>query len=167
MKGADWPAIVARHRSRVTDDTPPGELFAVLEEMIAPFEDAHTFILAESLDRRFSGSRRSPAWVERTERERAYGLVAKHLSGPLRSFCEGQLEQGMLAQDVSYLRIRSFSGYHADGSFESGLEALESALDQVFAEAGSWSGLVIDVRINNGGDDPYGLAIARRLTDRE
>lgn len=167
MKGADWPEIVARNRPRVTNDTTPSELFGVLEEMIAPFEDAHTFIFAESLGRRFSGSRRSVAWVEGGERERAYGLVAKHLMGPLRSFCEGQLEQGMLAQDVSYLRLRSFSGYHPDGSFESGLEALESALDQVFADAGSWKGLVIDVRINNGGDDPYGLAIARRLTDRE
>lgn len=167
MKGADWSDIVGRNRARVRNDTTPEELFAVLEEMIAPFEDAHSFILAESLDRRFSGSRRSPAWVERGERERAYALAAKYLLGPLRSFCEGQLEQGMLAEDIGYLRLRSFSGYHADGSFESGLEALESALDEVFAEARSWKGLVIDVRINNGGDDPYGLAIARRLTDRE
>jgi C-terminal processing protease CtpA/Prc len=94
-------------------------------------------------------------------------MVAKHLSGPLRSFCEGQLEFGMLQPDVGYLRLRSFSGYHADGSYESGLAALEAALDAIFAAAGSWKGLVIDVRINNGGADPYGLAIASRLTDRE
>jgi C-terminal processing protease CtpA/Prc len=73
----------------------------------------------------------------------------------------------MLEQNVGYLRLRSFSDYHTDGTFESGLAALDSALDQIFAEAGSWSGLVIDVRINNGGADPYGLAIAGRLTSRE
>jgi hypothetical protein len=167
MRDADWGAIVSRNRARVTDDTAPQELFAVLEAMIAPFEDAHTFLRADSLDRRFSGSRKSPSWVERSERERAYGMVAKHLAGPLRSFCEGQLEFGMLEQNVGYLRLRSFSDYHTDGTFESGLAALDSALDQIFAEAGSWSGLVIDVRINNGGADPYGLAIAGRLTSRE
>jgi C-terminal processing protease CtpA/Prc len=44
---------------------------------------------------------------------------------------------------------------------------LESALDTVFAGAAAWKGLVIDVRIHGGGSDPCGLAIARRLTDRE
>ena len=28
----------------------------------------------------------------------------------------------------------------------------------------AWKGLVIDVRLNGGGADPYGIAIARRLT---
>jgi Peptidase family S41/Tricorn protease C1 domain len=167
LKGADWAAIVARSRARVTDNTTPEELFDILEDMIAPFEDAHTFIGAGSLNRRFSGARTSPASVEREERESAYGLAAKYLVSPLRSFCEGQVEVGMLRPDVGYLRLRSFSGYHSDRSFESGLEALEAALDELFAFAGSWKGLVIDVRINSGGADPYGLAIASRLADRE
>jgi C-terminal processing protease CtpA/Prc len=38
------------------------------------------------------------------------------------------------------------------------------ALDTAFANAKSWKGLVIDVRLNGGGADPYGIAIARRLT---
>src|SRR4029453_1382534 len=74
------------------------------------------------------------------------------------------VEFGMLGADVGYLRIRSFSGYSSDGSFENGLVALEAALDTAFANAGSWKGLVIDVRVNGGGSDAYGLAIARRLT---
>jgi hypothetical protein len=166
MKHADWPAIVAANRARITDETTPSELFAVLEGMIAPFEDAHTSLRAPSLDKRFGGRRTSPAWIDWRERDPAHGLVSKYLDGPLRSFCEGQLESGMLEPDVGYLRIRSFSGYHSDGSFESGLAALESALDEIFAGAGSWKGFVIDVRINGGGSDPYGLAIASRLTDR-
>lgn len=167
VRAADWPAIVGRNRIRVTDETTPEELFSILEGMIAPFEDAHSFIGAVSLDRQFRGSRKGPAWVEQTERDRAYGLVTRYLASPLRSFCEGQLEFGMLQPDIGYLRIRSFNGYHADGSYESGLAALESALDSIFAEAGTWKGFVIDVRINDGGADPYGLAIASRLINRE
>ena len=70
----------------------------------------------------------------------------------------------MLGADIGYLRIRSFSGYAKGGSYEAGLEALEAALDTVFARADSWQGLVLDLRINGGGADPYGLAIASRLT---
>ncbi|MEP7344771.1 MAG: S41 family peptidase, partial [Gemmatimonadaceae bacterium] len=88
-------------------------------------------------------------------------------TGDLHKFCEGQLEFGMLAPDVGYLRIRSFGRYHADGSFESGLAALEAALDTIFARAGQWKGFVTDVRINGGGADPYGLAIAGRLTGKD
>jgi hypothetical protein len=70
----------------------------------------------------------------------------------------------MLGADVGYLRIRGFSGYTKDGKFETGLSALEAALDTTLANARAWKGLVIDVRLNNGGADPYGIAIARRLT---
>ena len=139
----------------------------MLQGMIAPLEDAHTFIGAGSLDRRFGGARKSSSSVAREDRDRAYALVAKYLTAPLKPFCEGQVEIGKLRPDIGYIRIRSFSGYHSDRSFESGLEALEDALDAAFADAGSWKGLVLDVRINGGGADPYGLAIASRLTERE
>jgi hypothetical protein len=167
MKRADWPAIVAENRTRITESTTPAELFGVLEGMIAPLDDAHTFIGASSLEKRFGGSRKTASWIDWKERDRAYALAARYLTNPLQSFCEGQLEFGMLRADVGYLRLRSFSGYHSDKTFESGLAALESALDAIFEGAGSWKGLVIDVRINGGGADPYGLAIARRLTDRK
>jgi C-terminal processing protease CtpA/Prc len=73
----------------------------------------------------------------------------------------------MLGSDVGFLRIRGFYGYHADETFESGLAALEAALDEIFSGAKDWRGLVIDERINGGGSDAYGLAIAARLTGEE
>jgi C-terminal processing protease CtpA/Prc len=64
------------------------------------------------------------------------------------------------------LWIVSFSGYSAEQGFEAGLTALESALDEIFSDT-ELRGLVIDVRLNFGGDDPYGLAIASRLATRK
>ena len=55
-------------------------------------------------------------------------------SQPVHKFCNGQLEFSMVGEDIGYLRLRSFSGYHADG-FEAGLNALEAALDTIFAGA--------------------------------
>ncbi|HEX7136320.1 MAG TPA: S41 family peptidase, partial [Vicinamibacterales bacterium] len=165
---ADWSAIVAQHRPQVTDGTTPQELFQILKAMIEPFEDAHTSIRAENINQTFSGARRSANWVDRAERPRAFDIVEqKYLRSPLRSWCNGQVQYGRLDGGVGYMRIKSFSGYGPQPGFESGLTALEEALDAIFADASSWSGLIIDVRINGGGSDPYGLAIASRLTRAE
>ena len=163
-KSTDWAAVVAAHRGKVTARTTPGELFAVLKDMIEPLHDAHSFIAAPTVNKEFGGYRKSASWVERGDRDKVYGLVKPYLSGPLHSFCEGRLEFGLLGTDIAYLRIRGFAGYTKDGAFEPGQAALEAALDTVFAAARGWKGLVVDVRINGGGADPYGLAIASRLT---
>ena len=166
-KKTDWAAVVAANRPKITDQTKPESLFAVLRGMIEPLQDAHSGISAPDLSLRFNGSRSGADRLDRSQFDRAYALVEKkYLNGPLRRFCEGKIEFAMIAKDVGYLRLRSFFGYHADESFESGLAALEAALDTIFTDAKRWRGLLIDVRINGGGADPYGLAIAGRLTDR-
>ncbi|MSR46940.1 MAG: hypothetical protein EXS13_07740 [Planctomycetes bacterium] len=47
------------------------------------------------------------------------------------------------------------------------LEALESTLDRAMTEFAACETLVIDVRLNGGGSDVLGVAIASRLTDRD
>ena len=167
LKGVDWARVVAANRAKVSDSTTPAQLFAVLRGMIEPLQDAHTYIGAQDVAFRFSGSRVSDNRVPREQWPRAYALVERYLIGGLHKFCEGQLEFGMLASDIGYLRIRGFGRYAPDGSFDSGLVALEAALDTIFAGAAGWKGFVTDVRINGGGADPYGLAIASRLTAKD
>lgn len=168
IKHADWAAIVAANRGKVTDATTPPELFAVLRGMIEPLGDAHTFLgKPGDATLRFSGYRPSPDRVPRDQWDKAYATVERYLITALHKFCNGRLEFAMLAPDVGYLRIRGFAGYTPDGSFENGLLALEAALDTIFTGAGQWKGLVTDVRINGGGADPYGLAIASRLTAKD
>jgi hypothetical protein len=167
IKHVDWAAVVAANRGKVSDSTSPADLFAVLRGMIEPLQDAHTYLATPDVNLRFSGSRASGDRVPRDQWPRAYATVDRYVTGGLRKFCEGQLEFGMLAPDIGYLRIRGFSRYAPDGSFDNGLVALEAALDTIFAGAGSWKGFVTDVRINGGGADPYGLAIAGRLTAKD
>ena len=131
--------------------------------MIEPLHDAHTFIGAGKVGR-FGGAPEAANLLERADRPKAYALTEKFLSQPVHKFCNGQLEFSMLGDDIGYLRLRSFSGYHADG-FEAGLVALDAALDTIFTNASRWKGMVIDVRINGGGADPYGLTIASRLAN--
>jgi C-terminal processing protease CtpA/Prc len=89
-----------------------------------------------------------------------------YINGPLREFCNNQIEYGHIDGTTGYLRLWSFSNYSKGGDFAAGEKALEAALDEIFADA-KLAALVIDVRINFGGADPYGIDIASRLANTE
>jgi hypothetical protein len=172
QKRTDWNRVVEANRPKVSASTTPAELFDLLEAMIKPFDDAHTFLIAPSLKRTFRALR---AGTDRAVNEwgglakfRSTGLPAlvavtnkAYLTGPLREWCNGQVQYGHVGASTGYLRILSFSGY-AKGGFAEGMTALQAALDTVFSDR-ELERLVIDVRINFGGADPYGLEIASRL----
>ena len=179
LKHADWKKVVDENRARITPSTTPAELFDILESMIEPFGDAHTSLRAADMKRGFTGLRPGTdrivkesvgnAGIGAFRNDGMPKLLALtdrlYLHGPLRVFCNQRIQYGHIDDHTGYLRIISFSNY-AKGGFGKGLEALEAALDEIFSGAGLHA-LVIDVRINFGGDDPYGLAIASRLATHE
>jgi len=168
LKGLDWDAVVASNRPKVHSGTTPEELFDVLAAMIEPLEDAYSGILAPDLDRTYRGFRNGPNRLTDAQQARALEIVeTNYLEGPIRNFCNEQVQFGMFAGSIGYLRITSFGGYGTDNTFQSGLTALEEALDTIFADSGSLRGLIIDVRLNTGGADPYGLEIVSRLAEAE
>ncbi len=175
LKKADWDKIVAANRPRITAKTTPAELFDTLEGMIAPFGDAHTFIRAPELKRTFRTHRPGTDRVVKGgfEEFRSKGLPAllavtdrAYLKTPPRKWCKDQIQYGHIDNSTGYLRILSFSDYSNDGGFAGGLAALEAALDTIFSDP-ALNRLVIDVRVNFGGFDPWGLAIASRLATGE
>ncbi|HXZ42750.1 MAG TPA: S41 family peptidase [Terriglobales bacterium] len=163
LKHVDWDKVVAANRPKVTAETRPIDLFAILAGMIQPFGDAHTSINAPAIGMSFHGFRLG---VERSQKDALTVTDSAYLKSPLQKFCENQVQYGHIDEATGYLRILSFSGFSAAGDFASGLAELENALDTIFSDT-SMKALVIDVRINSGGSDPYGLAIASRLATRE
>jgi len=172
---ADWDAIIAANRAKITDKTTPTELFDILAGMIEPFHNLHTYIDAPDLKRHFRtwrpgtdrvvkdvpgglGRRRlsqtMPTLLAITDRE--------YLQTPLRKWCNDQVQYAHVNESTGYLRILSFSDYSKQPGFANGLTALQTALDQIFSDP-KLRALVIDVRINFGGNDLYGVEIASRL----
>jgi hypothetical protein len=163
-KHVDWSKVRDMYRPRAASATPE-QLFGIFREMIEPLRDAHTFLLAPELQQRWFGSRVDPEPLTDAERARALEIVeTKYLHTPLRTWANGRVSFGMLPDSIGYLRIRSFSTYVPDAGYAAWLDALDAALDAAFADTRGWRGLVIDVRVNGGGSDPLGLAIAARLT---
>jgi len=171
QKKVDWAEVVRANQGKIRPDTTPAELFDIFSGMIEPFHDRHTFIEASDLKRDFSayrpgtdriitahkgefGSKFMPALWEITDR--------RYVTTAMRKWCRDKVQYGHVNATTGYLRISSFSHYSETPGFAAGLTALESALDEIFSDP-DLKALVIDVRINFGGEDPYGLAIASRL----
>jgi hypothetical protein len=176
QKNVNWNTVVAANRSRITAQTMPAELFDILQSMIEPFHDRHTFIRAPDLDREFSTFRVGTDRVMKGNAAefRSKGMPAllaitdqAYFKTPLRKYCNGKMWYGHIGDEsIGYLLILSFYGYSETRGFAAGLTELETALDEIFSDP-KLNALVIDVRINFGGDDPYGLAIASRLATRD
>jgi hypothetical protein len=168
LRKMDWLAVDKKFRPQVTPATNPEELFRILSDMIDPLHDAHTFINTKSLQQRFHGYRPAADPMQKKNAPRIAEIIEKqYVRGGLRDLCNKQLQFGMLNSSVGFLRIHSFSRYSEDKEFAKQLEALENALDTIFKDATKWTGLVIDVRINGGGSDAFGVSIASRLATQE
>ena len=106
LKGVDWDSVRSVVRPGITNTTSPEELFDLLAKMIAPLQDVHTGISAESIDRRFMGIRADPELSGSTSAEEAMSLLdarfehaieiveSRHLQGELRSFCRTRKSDG-------------------------------------------------------------------------
>ncbi len=175
QKKVDWGEVVRANERKVRPDTTPAELFDILAGMIEPLHDRHTYLNAPDLKRQFSTYRSGTDRVIKgsIQEFRSKGMPAlwdvtdrAYLKTPLRKWCNDKLQYAHLDDSIGYLRIWSFSGYSDKRGFAAGEAALEAALDEIFSDP-NLKGLVVDVRINFGGADPYGLAIASRLATRE
>jgi hypothetical protein len=165
LRHVDWQSVDREFRPRVTSATKPDQLFGILQQMIEPLHDAHTGIEAEDVKKDFDGWREDPNHLENEGWKKAQEIIdTRYIRGALRSFCNGQIQFGALDHSIGYLRIIAFYGYVDHYTYELALRALRSALDEIFRKASKLNGLVIDVRLNKGGDDPLGLEIASRLT---
>jgi C-terminal processing protease CtpA/Prc len=151
--------------------------------MIGPFHDAHTNVTAADLRKNFFGFRAGTdasipggiAGLAKNGLEQFFKIEVpkllaptnKQLTRPPRTWCNGRVQFSAIGDRIGYLRVLTFSGYTDKGGYAAERQALDSALDMVFAGAAKWRGLIVDVRINFGGSDPLALAIADRLATGE
>jgi hypothetical protein len=175
-RGVDWNAVRDKYRPRVHSGTTQDELFGILAEMVAPLQDAHVFLAAETPEFTRSARTPRPGTVEPTL-EYDDGIKAfierRDLGGkPLEEYAQGAIGYADLPGGIGYLRINRFVAY-APGTPEYRADSAEltRVLDRIVTRARTsgptaWRGLIVDVRVNAGGSDALGLQIAARLTDR-
>lgn len=163
----DWGAADREFRSKVTSNTSPIELFQIFRNMIEPLRDMHTGLEAESLNAEFENSRNDAGQLDEQHWSAAQALIeSKYVRAPLTPFCKGRVQFGILGKEIGYLRITTFYDYTEQSGFSAQHKCLQDSLDTIFAKKKALSGLIIDVRLNKGGDDPLGIEIASRFTEK-
>jgi len=166
LRKVDWSAVDEKFRPQVTSSTSPTELFKILRGMIEPLADAHTGIDANGVPGgRFDGYRSNTEPEQGNRGGRAREIIQqRYARGKLRDYCHEfelgskprtNLHFGLVGDSIGYLRIDWFPRHCG------------SALDQIFGEAAELKGLIIDERLNTGGYDAFGIALASRLTNHE
>jgi len=184
LRKVDWRAMDKKNRKRVKPDTKPEELLQILSGMVEPLHDKHVYIYAPALQKGFRGGRPPTDSMQEDDKPRITEIIeTNYIRGGLRDFCNGQLQFGRLRLPrstttasserrgqndfIGYLRILSFARFAKGDGLDQQLDALQTALDEIFANASRWGGLIIDIRINIGGFDQLGLAIASRLASKD
>lgn len=163
----DWQAIDTKFGPDVTSTATPTRLFEILRQMIEPLQDAHTGLEAEDINKEFDGRRSDPNHLEHNDWKKAIEIIeSKYVHGPLQPYCNGYVQFAMLGNALGYLRVTTFYDY-TEGGYANQVRSLQQSLDAIFGGFEKLKGLVIDVRLNNGGDDPLGIEIASRLTGRK
>ncbi len=162
----DWRAVDKKFRPEITAATKPVELFQIFRKMIEPLQDSHTGLEAGDIKAEFDGWRNDPGHRDEGDWKKAGSIIeSKYVRGGLSTFCKGHVQFGRVGNAIGYLRVTTFYDYVDGDGYANELRCLQETLDTIFGGT-KLKGLVIDVRLNHGGDDPLGIEIASRLTDK-
>ena len=165
LKGVQWEEQVQAQRARLKESCSEEELFDAMVTLIEPLEDSHVY-LESADDDEYNGFRHDDydtdgedAFLRRARR--GWRILERTFfdSAP-RSFANENVVFATLRNDIGYMRISGFSDF-GEGSFADQLVQWGSDLDQMLGA--DLNGLVIDLRVNFGGSDIFGLALASRL----
>jgi C-terminal processing protease CtpA/Prc len=92
-------------------------------------------------------------------------LRRTYLHGDMHRAGNDKLFYGMLDEDIGYLSILTMTEFAAEDEDER--EVLAGAIDQILLELKDASALIIDVRLNSGGQESNALLIASRFADQQ
>ena len=179
----DWNAVYAAFRPRIDEETTDRELGKVFEEMLEKLGDAHVSLTIDdddvvSVESRLSKRLRAECKKQEgadcdvndyeDERYRSFEKILRktYLKGRRRTALDSSVVWGRIDEKTGYLRVDSMAGLvRGRDSAKADLAALKPVLDDIMEDLGHLPGMIVDVRLNGGGDDTVALAIAGRFTD--
>lgn len=141
----DWNALKGTYRPRMTNARTTYEAAAVIAEMLAHLEDLHVFVKA--------GEEFLPGYT----RERPFNMNTQAVRPNFPDIQDNrqQLAWGRTADGIGYINVYGLGDKELPRAFDAALEQLGE----------TWS-LIIDLRMNGGGDELLAREMAGRFLDR-
>lgn len=163
IRGVDWAARYAMFEQSVASTTTTEELFEVLCDMTRSFDDPHVNINYGEAECK---SHPLPPWLQGDNEEAVLDAVTEQVYGGDASTTGSDLiAYRVLEGNFGYVFVPGMGGF-ADTP-EDDLATTEAAMDEIVAAFSDVKGVIIDVRLNGGGDDTIGFAIADRFADKK
>jgi hypothetical protein len=95
---------------------------------------------------------------------RFHEIVTGYVGGELSTAADGAVSWGRLGDRAGYLAIENMMDPQQPDTEQGQVGTFGAAVDAALAELRDLPALVIDLRLNSGGHDVVGLAVAGRLT---
>ena len=186
LRGVDWTARCAEHRSKVRTKMTEAELWEVCCALLRGFGDAHLSLRGNVAGEEkafsegdcrelFPALRHAYSKAQKPTTKRAYQrewlqglnrLVREELLGG--EFQTGAFEQGVWGKvgEVGYVSVRGMGGFDESEDPRDEVRGVHRLLGKVLTELADCKGLVLDITLNSGGYDEVQMAIASHFTDR-
>ncbi len=178
VRNIDWKNTYKKYRPMVNASTTDDSLFSILSRMVAPFQDDHINIIIPN-QRQFtaekpsrflhefsSDSVRQLFWqmVDTTLYQK--GFPAIQSAGP--EFRGSKLFEYTFSSGYGYLRFtRCFASAETDDDPPKDAALAGDILDSVLESFGTVKAILIDVRVNIGGNDEFAYAVADRFASKK
>ncbi|HKO62033.1 MAG TPA: S41 family peptidase [Pyrinomonadaceae bacterium] len=166
VRNVDWKKQYETFRVRVTSETGDDELFEIFCDMLAPLNDGHVSLIAQTSEgwkRRYTPEKTPRFWREFTSRRQitqlfettGKTLVANGFDQPQPT--EAWILHYGKSPAFGYLRILELEGVNR--------QRLSAAMDQLGGDFKDVNGTIIDIRDCPGGDDDIAITIINRFCD--
>ncbi len=183
-RGVDWADAYDLYRPQVGPNTSDAELFDTLSHMMAPLRCLHTGI--EAVDREYSPgiARVTSRFEDGFNHQSEYTdmldytfsqveLQQRHvkqnyLDDDYQQGANGMIFWGTIDGSIGYLNLYAFDDYDPSDSGDPAIQQaiLTDVLDRAMDLFQNVDAVIVDVRVNLGGDDGLGLMVASRFADQ-
>jgi hypothetical protein len=186
-RNIDWSSVYRRHRPAITENTTPQQLWQILGTVIGQLGDGHATLVNDIRTREqtarggqvrellpllyeYSGKsidfNRYPGVFLGFREDVFRQLPAKLKPGSHWRLANGMIQGGYVNERTAYLAINEMSGF-SDGQSSDEVSAINALMNQVMDRVRGSDSLIVDVRLNPGGDDKVSMAIAERFADKQ
>jgi hypothetical protein len=141
----DWARLRDQYRPKALAAKSSYEFAAICAEMLKPLRDLHIWLKVAGSD--------VPVF-NRPRSSNANPAARRALLGSLEG--DGNLQWATTADQLGYISISAWNG-----------EGIADQFDEVLEDMKDTRGLIIDVRLNGGGDEPTAGKVAGRFLDRD
>lgn len=181
LRKVDWHASYKKFRPRVTAATSDDSLFNVLSAMVKPFQDNHINLVFphKRSYKEFTAAKPSRflhEFPDKAAQESFWKMVDQTLYqngfSPMKS--AGPNEDGVplfyysKSASTGYIRFtRCYVSDKTEDAPQKDAALAGSLLDTIIEMLNNTNQIIIDVRLNEGGNDEFSYAVAGRFTDKK